>query len=84
MIKIEKTEVFGWEAAIRGMRNPMNSWDRMDSYYDAQGNITKGENYLQYYEQFSKIPITKYEFTEENVLKYLQSNNLIIPETPST
>lgn len=31
MIKIENTEVFGWEAAIRGMRNPKNSWDRMDS-----------------------------------------------------
>ena len=31
MLKIEDTEVFGWEAAIRGMRNPMNSWDRSDS-----------------------------------------------------
>lgn len=31
MLKIENTEVFGWEAAIRGARNPMNSWDRMDS-----------------------------------------------------
>lgn len=31
MIKIEKVEVVGWEAAIRGMRNPMNSWDRSDS-----------------------------------------------------
>lgn len=31
MIKIENTEVFGWEAAIRGMRNPMNSWDKSDS-----------------------------------------------------
>ena len=31
MIKIEKTEVVGWEHAIRGMRNPMNSWDKSDS-----------------------------------------------------
>lgn len=31
MLKIEKTEVFGWEAAIRGMRNPMNSWEKSDS-----------------------------------------------------
>lgn len=31
MIKIENTEVVGWEAAIRGMRNPMNSWERSDS-----------------------------------------------------
>lgn len=34
MIKIENVEVFGWEAAIRGMRNPMNSWDKSDSEYD--------------------------------------------------
>ena len=33
MIKFENTEVIGWEAAIRGMRNPMNSWDKSDSYY---------------------------------------------------
>ena len=32
MIKIENTEVVGWEHAIRGMRNPMNSWDKSDSY----------------------------------------------------
>lgn len=33
MIKIENTETHGWEAAIRGMRNPMNSWDKSDSRY---------------------------------------------------
>lgn len=32
MIKIENTEVLGWEHAIRGMRNPLNSWDKMDSH----------------------------------------------------
>jgi hypothetical protein len=31
MLKIENTEVYGWEAAIRGMRNPKNSWDKSDS-----------------------------------------------------
>ena len=31
MIKIENFEVTGWEHAIRGMRNPMNSWDKSDS-----------------------------------------------------
>ena len=31
MLKIEKTEVIGWEAAIRGMRNPKNSWEKSDS-----------------------------------------------------
>ena len=33
MLKIEETETYGWEAAIRGMRNPMNSWDKSDSNY---------------------------------------------------
>ena len=45
MLKIENTDVVGWEAAIRGMRNPMNSWDNSDSifvndgeYHDICGN----------------------------------------------
>lgn len=33
MLKIENTEVMGWEAAIRGMRNPKNSWEKGDSGY---------------------------------------------------
>lgn len=33
MIKLENIEVVGWEAAIRGMRNPLNSWDRSDSIF---------------------------------------------------
>lgn len=39
MLKIENTEVMGWEAAIRGMRNPMNSWEKSDSgWYDVGPN----------------------------------------------
>jgi hypothetical protein len=34
MIKIEKVEVFNWEGAIRGMRNPLNSWDKSDSEWE--------------------------------------------------
>lgn len=39
MIILEKTETYGWETAIRGMRNPMNSWDKTDSEWcrDAEG-----------------------------------------------
>lgn len=33
MIKIENINTFGWEAAIRGMRNPLNSWERSDSWF---------------------------------------------------
>ena len=45
MLKIENTEVYGWEAAIRGMRNPMNSWEQSDSNFWGSGNMefTLGE-----------------------------------------
>lgn len=33
MIKIDRTNTYGWEAAVRGMRNPMNSWAKSDSHY---------------------------------------------------
>ena len=36
MLKIENTEVLGWEHAIRGMRNPMNSWKKSDSEFDRE------------------------------------------------
>lgn len=36
MIKIENVDVVGWESAIRGMRNPMNSWHKSDSYYHCE------------------------------------------------
>ena len=46
MIKIERVSVINMENAIRGARNPMNSWARMDSYYDEHGNFVLGENDL--------------------------------------
>lgn len=46
MIKLERTSVMNLENAIRGARNPMNSWNRMDSYYDEDGNYRLGPNDL--------------------------------------
>jgi len=46
MIKIERTSVVNFENALRGMRNPMNSWDRSDSYFDENGKYIIGENDL--------------------------------------
>ena len=45
MIKVEKIEVTGWEAAVRGMRNPMNSWAKSDSGY-VDGAYLLGPNDL--------------------------------------
>ena len=47
MIQIEQTETYGWESAIRGMRNPMNSWDKSDSFWDltsVDDNYVIGDN----------------------------------------
>lgn len=37
-IKIENAQIFGWEGAIRGARNPMNSWDKSDSWFIGYGD----------------------------------------------
>ena len=44
MIAIENVQVVGWEAALRGMRNPMNSWDRADSQFEESGEADIGRN----------------------------------------
>lgn len=43
-IKFEEVEIAGFVTAIKGMRNPLDSWDRADSATDENGNFTLGEN----------------------------------------
>ena len=47
MITIEKNDIFGFEAAIRGCRNPMNSWSRSDSY-GSYGNVDTPDGGMGY------------------------------------
>lgn len=53
MIKIENINVYGWEPAIRGMRNPMNSWDKYDTIFDGN-KWCLGENDLKLMQSLSK------------------------------
>ena len=46
MLKVDRVYVMNMENAIRGARNPMNSWAKMDSYYDEGGNFVLGANDL--------------------------------------
>lgn len=46
MLKVERISVMNLENAIRGARNPLNSWARSDSYYDENGQYILGENDL--------------------------------------
>ena len=48
MLKVENLRTFNWEDALRGMRNPLNSWAKSDSTFDENGNIINiGENDLR-------------------------------------
>lgn len=47
MIKIDHVETYGWRPALRGMRNPMNSWNKADTVFDEYGIPTMGENDLR-------------------------------------
>ena len=46
MLKIEKTDIHGWEAAIRGARNSFNSWDKSDSYFDLMCDGDRTEDFI--------------------------------------
>lgn len=45
MIRIENSEVLGWEPAIRGMRNPLNSWEKSDTLFLRIDFCDEGEDY---------------------------------------
>ena len=49
MIKIENTEIVGWQAAIRGMRNPLESWDKSDSFWETVDYDSLNENDIYEY-----------------------------------
>lgn len=54
MVKLEKTSVVNLENAMRGARNPMNSWARADSYYDEDRNYILGPNDLDLARRLAK------------------------------
>ena len=54
MIKLERTSVLNLENAMRGARNPMNSWARTDSYYDEDRNYVLGPNDLDLAKRLAK------------------------------
>lgn len=65
MIKIENVEVMGWEHAIRGMRNPMNSWEKSDSDFSFKaldGTPSLGENDLERMNKLCKAGTSERKF----------------------
>ena len=72
MLKLENTEVLGWEHAIRGMRNPMNSWEKSDSLFDIGYHGCKDVDTLKPYRTGYNIEGTEYvacaDWTEDYAL----------------
>lgn len=58
MLKIENAEVVGWEHAIRGMRNPMNSWEKSDSrIVDCDGECSSCDAYELVLNDYCTLPL---------------------------
>ena len=90
-MKIDKTEVFGFSAAIRGMRNPHNSWNKSDSYTPssafmigpkdmklAQGLIKKGSEhskFLRFITVYMDIEAPMYFWKEFDTYKFKENNS---------
>lgn len=55
MLRIETIEVYNILSAIRGARNPMNSWNKIDSYQDEKGNVILGDNDKQLLHKLSSL-----------------------------
>ena len=54
MLKVEKISVMNMDNAIRGARNPLNSWNKQDSYFDENGTFVMGENDLSLARRLAK------------------------------
>lgn len=73
MLKIENVEVIGWEAAIRGMRNPKNSWEKSDSFISCYlktkcHECEANQKCAYYFEDGYGLPYKKDEFIGSNDL----------------
>ena len=68
MIKITNISVMNFENAMRGARNPMNSWARMDSYYDEEGNYVLGENDLSLAARLAKAGSDHRKFVRQIIV----------------
>ncbi len=75
MIKLENTEVMGWEAAIRGMRNPMNSWEKSDSVF-----VDNDGDWYTVYGDSGPFD-TVNEFSTDGEQVYIGSNDLKLMTT---
>ena len=68
MIKLERTSVMNLENAMRGARNPMNSWARSDSGYDENGNYILGPNDIDLAKRLVKAGTDHRKFIRQSTI----------------
>lgn len=73
MIKFENTEVVGWEHAIKGMRNPMNSWEKSDSGFGCELNMCEKCAYDPYFDTGGDNPYFKIGPNDYDLMKRLRN-----------
>ena len=74
MLKVDHISVMNFENAIRGARNPLNSWGRMDSFFDDEGEFVFGENDISpfeftYGENYIQFTVKACEYTFDDGLQ---------------
>lgn len=89
-MKIDKTEVYGFSAALRGMRNPKNSWNRSDSHDDVECYIgpndlelvhklinagTEHSKFLRFITVYADIEMPLYFWKEFDTYKFMEKNS---------
>lgn len=78
MLKIENTEVMGWEHAIRGMRNPKNSWEKSDSNWRYIAPAQRENHILASYSDDSEFWIGPNDADLMNRLRNAGTDHLIV------
>lgn len=72
MLKLENTEVMGWEAAIRGMRNPKNSWEKSDSFICREYSLDDCDDHLA---ECKKCPKNKHCDVYDSAAHFIVGSN---------
>ena len=78
-MKFEKIRVYNFEGAFRGMRNPKNSWDKSDSFFEL-GNPTPDSDGLSQITNLWAAALNLEDIKKEEVMQYLIDNGYFISE----
>ena len=80
-MKFENTEVWGFEHALRGMRNAMESWDKSDSQFNSYYNLSRGDVSESYLRKFNKDLHIHHKTSDGYFIDIIGENDLKLAKT---